>query len=150
MIAGAYVVAAVLLTVWLRTGRPSALSWGWLGLYVDLLALSALSLIAGQSSAQSWTSYVLLGGFFLLPVLAATQLHWGVCASVVIPTVVFYAVEAFATQDANAEPLASIVLRVLVLTGVGHRGDRPVPHPAVQGVGHRRVGGRPDRVAVAS
>ena len=105
--------------MWLRTGRPSAITWGWLGLYVDLIALSALSLIAGQSSAQNWTSYVLLGGFFLLPVLAATQLHWGVCASVVIPTVVFYAAEAFATQDANAEPLASILLRVLVLTGVG-------------------------------
>ena len=119
LIAGAYVLATVLLTVWLRTARPSAITWGWLGLYVDLVVLSALSLIAGQSSAQNWTSYVLLGGFFLLPVLAATQLHWGVCASVVIPTVAFYAIEAFATQDANAEPLASIILRVLVLAGVG-------------------------------
>jgi two-component system NarL family sensor kinase len=119
LIAGAYVVAAVVLTVWLRTGRRSAVSWGWLGLYVDLLVLSALCLIAGQSSVQSWTAYVLLGGFFLLPVLAATQLHWWVCASVVVPTVLFYAIEAFATQDANAEPLASIVLRVLVLAGVG-------------------------------
>ena len=119
LIAGGYVLATAVLTVWLRTGRPSAISWGWLGLYVDLIVLSALSLIAGQSSAQSWTAYVLLGGFFLLPVLAATQLHWGVCASVVIPTVAFYAIEAFATQDANAEPLASIILRVLVLAGVG-------------------------------
>ena len=119
LIAGSYVLAVALLTVWLRTARPSAISWGWLGLYVDLIVLSALSLIAGQSSAQNWTAYVLLGGFFLLPVLAATQLHWGVCASVVIPTVAFYAIEAFATQDANAEPLASIILRVLVLAGVG-------------------------------
>lgn len=118
-IAAAYVLAALILAAWLRRGGPAAIAWGWLGLYVDLLALSALCLVAGRSAAESWTSYVLLGGFFLLPVLAATQLRWGVCASVVIPTVAFYAIEAIVTQEANAEPWASIVLRVLVLAGVG-------------------------------
>jgi two-component system NarL family sensor kinase len=62
---------------------------------------------------------VLLGGFFLLPVLAATQLRWGVCTSVVVPTVAFYGIEAIATQQANDEPWASIVLRILVISGVG-------------------------------
>ena len=62
---------------------------------------------------------MLLGGFFLLPVLAATQLRWGVCASVVVPTVAFYGIEAIATQQANSEPWASIILRILVIAGVG-------------------------------
>lgn len=114
-----YVVIAVALTGWLRSGAGSAIRWGWLGLYVDLLTLSAVSLIADQSVGDSWTAYVLLGGFFLLPVLAATQLDWGVCASVVIPTLAFYAIEAVASQEVNAEPRASIVMRVLVLAGVG-------------------------------
>jgi two-component system NarL family sensor kinase len=108
-----------MLTWWLRLGGPSAIAWGWLGLYVDLLVLSALCLITGRSAAEDWTSYVLLGGFFLLPVLAATQLRWGVCASVVVPTVAFYGIEAIATQQANSEPWASIILRILVIAGVG-------------------------------
>lgn len=115
----AYTVLAMLLTGWLARRGPAALTWGWIGLYVDLLALSALCLVAGQSAEVSWTSLVLLGGFFLLPVLAATQLRWVVCASVVVPTVVFYLLEAIATQHANDEPWASIVLRVVVLAGVG-------------------------------
>lgn len=119
VIAAGYVVAVVGLTGWLIRGRPSAIRWGWIGLYVDLLALSSLALIADGSTGQSWTSYVLLGGFFLLPVLSATQLRWRVCLGVVVPTVVIYAVEAVVTREANAEPWASVVLRVLVLAGVG-------------------------------
>ncbi|MGS0686277.1 sensor histidine kinase [Nakamurella sp. GG22] len=119
VIAAAYTVMALLLTGWLARRGRTALRWGWIGLYVDLLALSALCWVAGQSAEQSWTSLVLLGGFFLLPVLAATQLGWIVCASVAVPTVVFYLLEAIATRDANNEPWASIVLRVIVLAGVG-------------------------------
>ena len=118
-IAGVYTVLALLLTGWLARRGPAAVQWGWVGLYIDLLTLSALSLVAGQSAQESWTSLVLLGGFFLLPVLAATQLRWVVCASVVVPTVAFYLLEAVATQHANDEPWASVVLRVLVLAGVG-------------------------------
>ncbi len=118
-IAVAYSVLAMLLTGWLARRSPTALRWGWIGLYVDLLALSALCLVAGQSADDSWTSLVLLGGFFLLPVLAATQLGWVVCASVAVPTVVFYLLEAVATRQANNEPWASIMLRVVVLAGVG-------------------------------
>jgi len=119
VIAVAYTVLALVLTGWLARRGPTALQWGWIGLYIDLLALSALCLVAGQSADQSWTSLVLLGGFFLLPVLAATQLRWVVCASVVVPTVAFYLLEAIATQHANNEPWTSIVLRVVVLGGVG-------------------------------
>ena len=119
VIAAGYVLAVAVLTEWLRRGGRAAIAWGWLGLYVDLLVLSALCVITGRTAAADWTSYVLLGGFFLLPVLAATQLRWGVCASVVVPTVAFYGIEAIATQQANSEPWASIILRILVIAGVG-------------------------------
>ena len=119
VIAVGYVLVVLALTGWMVRGGPAAIRWGWLGLYVDLLVLSALALITDRSAEQSWTSYVLLGGFFLLPVLAATQLRWRVCAGVVIPTVAFYAAEAIVTREANDEPWASVVLRVLVLAGVG-------------------------------
>jgi two-component system NarL family sensor kinase len=115
VIAAGYVLAALLLTAWLGRGGPVAIAWGWLGLYVDLLALSALCLVAGMSSTESWTAYVLLGGFFLLPVLAATQLRWGVCASVVIPTVAFYAVEAVVTRVGAAAIGLSRIQRSRVL-----------------------------------
>ena len=119
-IAGGYALTAIALTAWLRTGSRSALTWGWLGLYVDLAVLLALNLIAQQSAGTSWTSYVLQTGFFLIPVLAATQLRWGVCASVVVPTVGLYTLEAILTRVANEnEPWASILLRVVVLAGVG-------------------------------
>jgi two-component system NarL family sensor kinase len=119
-IAGAYLVAAVAVTGWLRSGARSGLNWGWLGLYVDLLALLALTLIAGRSAVQSWTSYVLQFAFFLIPALAATQLRWGVCASVVVPTVVLYAIVGVLTQAANEfEPWPSIAMRVVALAGVG-------------------------------
>ncbi|WP_420124692.1 sensor histidine kinase [Nakamurella sp.] len=119
-IAGGYVLVALALTGWLRTGSRTALNWGWLGLYVDLAVLLALNLIAQQSAGTSWTSYVLQTGFFLIPVLAATQLRWGVCASVVVPTVGLYTLEAILTRVANEdEPWASILLRVVVLAGVG-------------------------------
>lgn len=119
-VAGSYALAAVALTIWLRTGTRAALNWGWLGLYADLAALLTLNLIAQRSAATTWTSYVLQSGFFLIPILAATQLRWGVCASVVIPTVGLYTLEVILTQQANEnEPWPSIVLRVVVLAGVG-------------------------------
>lgn len=119
-VAGGYVLAAIGLTMWLRTGTRAALNWGWLGLYLDLAVLLTLNLIAQQSAGTAWTSYVLQSGFFLIPILAATQLRWGVCASVVVPTVGLYALEAILTQAANEnEPWPSIILRVVVLAGVG-------------------------------
>lgn len=119
-VAGGYVLAAIALTVWLRTGTRAALNWGWLGLYLDLAVLLTLNLIAQQSAGTAWTSYVLQSGFFLIPILAATQLRWGVCASVTIPTVALYALEVILTQRANEnEPWPSIILRVVVLAGVG-------------------------------
>ena len=119
VIAAVYVLAAVGLTWWLRGRSAAAIRWGWLGLYVDLAALSAISLISGLSARQSWTYYVLLGGFFLLPVLAATQLRWRVCVGVVVPTVSVYLLEGLLTMQGDDEPWASVILRTLALVGVG-------------------------------
>ncbi len=119
VITAAYAVSASALGVWLWRGGRSALLYGWLGLYVDLAALTALSLIADESAVESWTANALQLGFFLLPVLAATQMRWVICAGVVVPTVVLYAIEAVVTRDANLEPWSSIWLRTFVLAGVG-------------------------------
>jgi two-component system NarL family sensor kinase len=119
VIAAGYVLAAAGLTWWLHGRGGAAIRWGWLGLYVDLAVLSAVSLVAGLSARQSWTSYVLLGGFFLLPVLAATQLRWRVCVGVVVPTVAVYLLEGVLTREGDEEPWASVILRTLALVGVG-------------------------------
>lgn len=112
VIATVYVVAAIGLTWWLQRRSAAAIRWGWLGLYVDLVVLSSVRLIAGLSAGQSWTSYVLLGGFYLSPVLAATQLLRRVCVGVVVPTVTVYLLEAVLTRERDAEPWASVILRV--------------------------------------
>jgi len=119
LIAAGYLVAAIGLTWWLGGRGAAAVRWGWLGLYVDLAVLCAVSLIAGLSAGQSWTSYVLLGGFFLLPVLAATQLRWRVCVGVVVPTVAVYLLDGVLTRQGDDEPWASVILRTLALVGVG-------------------------------
>jgi len=84
----AYAVGALAFARWAWRGGAAVARWGWLGLFADLAVLGTLTLFAGVDAHQSWTSNVLVMGFFLLPVLAATQLRAGVCAAVVVPTVV--------------------------------------------------------------
>jgi two-component system NarL family sensor kinase len=98
-------------------GSERAIRLAWLALFVDLLALGVLSVLASQSE-QSWTADVLVNGFFVLPVLAGTQLRPGVAAAVAGPAVVVYLASLIAAQNANAEPSASIVLRTVVLAGL--------------------------------
>jgi two-component system NarL family sensor kinase len=52
-------------------------------------------------------------------VLAATQLRPGICAAVVVPTVLAYVLASWATQEANGEPTGSIAMRTLMLASVG-------------------------------
>jgi two-component system, NarL family, sensor kinase len=99
-------------------GGERAIRFVWLALFVDLLALGVLSVLASQSE-QSWTADVLVNGFFVVPVLAGTQLRPGVAAAVVAPAVLVYLGSLIAAQNANAEPSASIVLRTFVLAGLG-------------------------------
>src|SRR5690606_17445073 len=91
----------------------------WLALFVDLAVLTALTLLTGLSTPESWTSDVLAAAFGLVPVLAATQLAPRVCAAVVVPTVLLSFAAGVVTQAANEEPWSSLLLRTLMLAGVG-------------------------------
>ena len=115
----AYALAAAAFARWAWRGGDAVARWGWLGLFADLVVLASLTLVAGVDAQLSWTSNVLVIGFFLLPVLAATQLRPGVCAAVVVPTVVVYLVASLVTQAANDEPWESIILRTFMLASVG-------------------------------
>jgi two-component system NarL family sensor kinase len=118
-IAGAYAVWAIAVGVWGWRGRAVALRFVWVALFVDLIVLASLTLLAGASARQSWTADVLVNGFFLIPLLAATQLRPDVCAAVVAPTIAAYFLSSALTKSANAEPWDSILLRTLVLAGLG-------------------------------
>jgi two-component system, NarL family, sensor kinase len=89
----------------------------WLPLLIDLAALAVLSVLAGQSE-QSWTADILLNGFFVIPMLATTQLRPGIGAAVTIPTVAVYLGSSIAARHANGEPWASVLLRTGVLAAL--------------------------------
>ena len=110
---------ALAVAFWTRRAPTSAVRVVWLTLFVDVAVLTALTLLTGIATPQSWTSDVLTVGFLLIPVLAAMQLQAGVCAAVVVPTVMAYVAAGIATRDANAEPWESVLLRTLVAAGVG-------------------------------
>lgn len=104
---------------WAWRGGATVARWGWLGLLADLLVVVVLALISDTQAEVSWTSYVLVVGCFLLPVLAATQLRPGVCIAVVVPTVAVFLLDGVLTRTANDEPWASIALHALILASVG-------------------------------
>jgi two-component system NarL family sensor kinase len=118
LVAG-YAVWAAGVAVWTRRGGVAPVRWMWVALIVDALALGALTLIAGASAEQSWTADLLVNGLFIMPMLAATQLRPIVCAAVTIPTTAIYLASSLATESANTEPVASVLLRTFVLAGLG-------------------------------
>jgi two-component system, NarL family, sensor kinase len=91
----------------------------WLALFVDVAVLASLTLITEGTAAVSWTPYLIINGFFLIPVIAAAQLSPAICAAVVIPTVVVYLVSGLLTRHAEQEPLSYTVLRTAMLATVG-------------------------------
>ena len=91
----------------------------WLALFVDLAVLAALTLITDTAAAVSWTPYLIINGFFLIPLMAATQIRTGVCVTVVVPTVGAYLLSGLITQGAGQEPISYVLLRTLVLAAVG-------------------------------
>jgi two-component system NarL family sensor kinase len=117
-IAGGYALWALAVALWTRRGHPAAARMAWLALLVDVVVLGVLTLLTGVATPQSWTSDVFTTGFLLIPVLAATQLRVWVCTAVVVPTAAVYFLAAVATQEANAEPWTSLLLRTLVIVGV--------------------------------
>jgi two-component system, NarL family, sensor kinase len=117
-IAAVYAVSSAGVSWLVRRGGEQPLRLIWLALFVDLLALAALAIVASQSAKQSWTADVVVNGFFLIPVIAATQLRPWVCAAVAAPTVAVYLASSIASKQANTEPWGSILLRTAVLAGV--------------------------------
>jgi two-component system NarL family sensor kinase len=114
-----YAVFAAAFAWAMRRNRPHSAHRAWLALFVDVAVLAGLTLLTGIADDQSWTSDILVNGLFAIPVLAATQLRPGICAAVVVPTVAAYLAANLATQAANEEPTASVLLRTLVLAGLG-------------------------------
>lgn len=113
-----YAAWAGALAVRTRGGGLGPLRWMWLALLVDTAALSALTLVAGIAAEQSWTADVLVNGFYVIPMLAATSLRPVVCAAIAVPTLGASLAVSILTQQANAEPWSSILLRSLVLAGL--------------------------------
>ncbi len=119
VIALAYAVWTIGLAAWTSRGGPGPVRWMWLALFVDALAIGALTLTAGVAERHSWTADTLVAGFVLVPLLAATQLRPLLCAAVSLCTLVMYAAASVATRTANGEPVSSVVLRTSTIAALG-------------------------------
>ena len=128
-----------------RRGRQ-LVRFMWLALFVDLAALAALAVVASSSVEQSWTSDVLVNGFFMIPILAATQLRPWVSVAVLTPTVAVYLASSIAAKQANGEPWSSIVLRTGILAGICVGSVLVDASPAVTRPHHRTPRLRPRRI----
>jgi two-component system NarL family sensor kinase len=89
-----------------------------LPLALDIVVLGSITLLAGLSARGSWTDNVVVNGFFLLPVLTATQLSPGVGLALALPTVGVYALSSVGTRESNDEPWSFVFMSVFVLVGV--------------------------------
>ncbi len=119
-----YAVVVAAWAVWgLRSaGRSSiepARSVPLFMLGADLTVVAVLSVEAGISSPQAWTSDVLQYGLFLIPLIAAAQLDPVISAIVAVPAVVtFFAINCVNRSVNGDEPWGAIVVTTGVLTGL--------------------------------
>jgi two-component system NarL family sensor kinase len=70
-----YVVFAAAVAWWFRVRPATLVQLTWLVLTIDLLMFGAVNELAGVSDRMSWTPYILVNGFVLVPILAAAQLR---------------------------------------------------------------------------
>lgn len=87
-------------------------------LTADVTMVSVLSILAGVTSPQDWTSDVMRNGFFLIPLIAAAQLDPRISAAVAIPTVSVFVLTCSITRSANQEPWLSVLLSSFVLAAL--------------------------------
>ena len=113
-----YGVWVAIVTVWSYRGGERPVQLVWLALFVDVLALATVTVLASLSDQESWTADILLNGFFLIPMLATTQLRPGVGTVVTVPTVLVYLASSIAARHSNDEPWASVILRTGVLAAL--------------------------------
>ena len=102
----------------IRAGGVRSLHYAWLALFVDVITVAALTLIADSSAQQSWAPYLLINGFFLVPVIAAAQLNPWISAIVAVPAVLVYLVASLLIRNVDADPISEIVLRTGLLAVV--------------------------------
>lgn len=125
LLAIAYAVWAVGIAGWLRRDPGHLVRLTWLVLTVDLLLFGVLNQLAGVSNDLSWTAYILVNGFLLIPVLAAAQLQMRLSIALSAGAAVLYLVSSIAARQANGtpgtdgEPWASVVMRTVVVVAVG-------------------------------
>lgn len=119
VIVGAYIAGAAGVAIWTIRGGPVPVRWMWVALVADVIALTALTLVAGASAEQSWTADLLVNGYFLIPMLAATELRPLISTAVAVPAVAAYFGVSVVTKAANTEPWGSILTRTMVLVGLG-------------------------------
>ena len=104
--------------MWSYRGGERPVQLVWLALFVDVLALATVTVLASLSDQESWTADILLNGFFLIPMLATTQLRPGVGTVVTVPTDLVYLASSIAARHSNDEPWASVILRTGVLAAL--------------------------------
>jgi two-component system, NarL family, sensor kinase len=115
----AYGVWSLVVGLVVRLGGLSVLRWVWLAIGVDVVAVAALTLVAAEAEPLSWTAYLLISGFYLVPLIAATSLSPWICAAAVTPTVGVFLVASLVTREVEIEPISSPILRTALLAGVG-------------------------------
>lgn len=119
-VAGVFAAFAVATAVVSRRRRVEVplLGSAWLALFVDVAVLAVLAVLASASDRESWTSDVLLNAFFLVPLLASTQLRPFIGVLVGLPTTVVYLVASAVARPDNGEPWSSVLLRSAVLAAL--------------------------------
>jgi two-component system, NarL family, sensor kinase len=119
VIIAAYAVWSLVVGLVVRLGGLRVLRWVWLAIGVDVVAVAAVTLVAAEAEPLSWTAYLLISGFYLVPLIAATSLSPWICAAAVIPTVGVFLVASLVTREVEIEPISSPILRTALLAAVG-------------------------------
>lgn len=115
----AHAGVSLFLSVLIGRRGHDRLGWLWLAPFFDVAVLVALAFLADESAATTWTADLLERGFFLVPAIAATLLKPRLVAAIILPTVVVYLATSLITGADDTEPIASVLLRFGVLTGLG-------------------------------
>jgi two-component system NarL family sensor kinase len=116
-----YALWSIAVGALIRAGGVRSLHYAWLALFVDVFTVAALTLIADSSAQRSWAPYLLINGFFLVPVIAAAQLNPWISAVVAVPAVLVYLGSSLLIRKIDADPISEIVLRtgLLAIVGIG-------------------------------
>jgi two-component system, NarL family, sensor kinase len=117
VVAGAYAAWTLVIAWAARRGDEIVIRRIWMALLVDVAVLVVLCVLASRSP-QSWTTDILVNGFFVIPMLGTTQLRPEIGAAITAPTVAAYAGSEIAARHANAEPWSGIIISTAVLAAL--------------------------------